>query len=180
MQKSGHFINIHSCMVIFLILFQHSCDIFFRKAHVHFKICRNVPGTVIAMFFFRAKFLFQIFNVIYSCQYDRLKCRFLKSMNVLGAKLGEKIQKNLLVRCAVYLINNKNDRFIRSSANLSQISNSLRSVKTFLLSPILCFIVSFENRKNKPQPKILAFSLLLFYNRSLADCPRGQMPYVLY
>ena len=134
------------------------------------------------MFFFRAKFLFQIFNVIYSCQYDRLKCRFLKSMNVLGAKLGEKIQKNLLVRCAVYFINNKNDRFIRSSANLSQISNSLRSVKTFLLSPILCF--RLFNASSVFFTFSLIFRLIIRRNASAKECanccsvPKSALPNV--
>lgn len=46
---------IHSCMLICFIFQQHCCNLLYRKIHFNTKTCRNIPWTIILMFFFRTQ-----------------------------------------------------------------------------------------------------------------------------
>ena len=64
----------------------------------------------------------EMFNIVDSRQYHRLKSRYLQgiSVNIPFTKLCQKIKKYLIIRRTVNFIRDQNDLFIRSGAQFSE------------------------------------------------------------
>ena len=89
-------INIHAGMIILLIFFKHSCNIFLREAHINPELCSNVPRAVIFMFPVRSDFSFYVFNIVHTGKNYGLKSRGHISVDVISSELRKEIEKDLI------------------------------------------------------------------------------------
>ena len=112
----GDGVHIHPSVVISLILPQHTANVSSIEAHVHIKVRSDVPGAVELMGFIWTQLTLEVLHIRDAGEDDGLESRnaacFPSQVSV--SQLCQKIQKNLIVRCAVHLIDDQNDRSFRS------------------------------------------------------------------
>ena len=105
----GQLCNIHSHMVILLILHEHSGNIAHTKAHVYVKVRCNIPRAVVLMLSSWSDFLTKISDIMNTCQNDRLKRRVLGTFQIVPSQLSQKIQKHLVVAGTVYFVDHQHN-----------------------------------------------------------------------
>ena len=103
---------IHPGMMILFIFIQHSSDTGFRQTHVNIKIRSNIPWAVHLMPVFLTNPAPQMLYICNTGKYNRLECRYSLCVpaDIAVAQLCKKIQKNLIIRCAVNFVDHQNDR----------------------------------------------------------------------
>ena len=102
--------GIHSGMMISLILIQHAFDTVLRKTQINFEIISDIPGAVLFFVISGTNSAFKMLYVRNSGQNDRMKGIYSPGITVYitVAKLGQKIQKNLIICRGINLVDDQN------------------------------------------------------------------------